>query len=140
MQIMLTWTLCNCCQFFAHEHQIWHQWMAPMCNSIACLPIQNHLKDQLHLVKRLHCQFAPLLYHHDNGQPSIHTGIFAVKTVARTEIWKIKKNMISCEFNRAALFIEPSLSSHEFRDKLIRLPDPAFGPWTNLKPRTQINN
>lgn len=95
-----TWMLYNCCQFFAHEHQIWHQWMVPKCNSIVCLPIQSHLKGQLHLVKRLDCQYVPLLYHHGNDQPSIHTGIFAVKIVVRTETKK--KNMMICEI----LFID----------------------------------
>lgn len=35
-------------------------------------------------------------------------------------------------FNHAALFIDPSLSFHEFKEKLLRLPDSAFGPWTKL--------
>lgn len=35
-------------------------------------------------------------------------------------------------FNHAALFIEPSLPSDEFRKQLMKLPDSAFGPWTKL--------
>lgn len=91
--VILTWTLYNCCRFSAHEHRIWHQWMAPMCSNIVCLLIQSHLKDQLHLEERLNCQFEPLQYHYDNGQPSIRTDIFAVKTVARTKK-EIKKKSL----------------------------------------------
>lgn len=35
-------------------------------------------------------------------------------------------------FNYAALFIEPSLPQYEFRQKLLRLPDEAFGAWAKL--------
>lgn len=95
--VLLTWMLYNCCRFFAHEHQIWHQWMAPMYNSTVCLLIQIHSKGQLHLEERLNFQFLPSLYHYDNVQPSIRMGIFAVKIVARTEMkWK-KKTIITIE-------------------------------------------
>lgn len=65
--------------------------MAPMCNNIVCLPIQNHSKDQLHLEERLSYQFVLLQYHYDNDQPSIRTDIFAVKIVARTKMKKKNK-------------------------------------------------
>lgn len=35
-------------------------------------------------------------------------------------------------FNHAALFLDPTLPHHEFRKKLIELPDSAFGPWTKI--------
>lgn len=35
-------------------------------------------------------------------------------------------------FNHAALFIDPSLPQHEFRRKLLALPDESFGPWARL--------
>lgn len=35
-------------------------------------------------------------------------------------------------FNYAALFIDPTLPHHQFRQKLIHLPDESFGPWLIL--------
>lgn len=33
-------------------------------------------------------------------------------------------------FNHAALFVDPTLPFHEFKNKVIRLPDGAFGDLT----------
>ena len=35
-------------------------------------------------------------------------------------------------FNCTALYIDPSLSHYQFKEKLLRLPDTAFGHWTQL--------
>lgn len=36
-------------------------------------------------------------------------------------------------FNCAALFIDPSLPHYQFKEKLLQIPDAAFGQWTQLK-------
>lgn len=41
-------------------------------------------------------------------------------------------NCACSAFNFAAMFIDPSLPHHDFKAKLIRLPDTAFGPRTKL--------
>lgn len=69
------------------------------------------------------------------GQIDLNTGI---RTLRNPEFIKIKFSRTdlglnspfnnACRaFNHAALFVDPTLPFHEFKDKLIRLPDTAFG-------------
>lgn len=94
-----------------------------MCNSIAFQPIQNHLVNQLHLVRSLDYQSELLLYHHDNGPLSEHTDTFAAKIAERTvnemRKWKCDEierflKFIFFSFDLFLLFYFFSLSSLNF--------------------------
>lgn len=54
---LLTWMTCSCCQFFGHEHRIWHRWTAPMCSNTGCQRAQSHSIVQLLLAMHSDQQF-----------------------------------------------------------------------------------
>lgn len=70
----------------------------------------------------------------------LNTGI---RTLRRPEFIRLKSsntnssifssfNNVCRAFNHAALYIDPTLSHREFREKLLALPDSAFGDFTKL--------
>lgn len=74
------------------------------------------------------------------SQLELNTGI---RTLRRPEFIKIKRCKtdyslnapftLACRaFNHAALFIDPTLPLHQFREKLLRLPDSAFNVLSSL--------
>lgn len=75
------------------------------------------------------------------SQMELNTGIRTLRNpefiklkIARTDTSTYSSFNNACRiFNHAALFIDPSLSQYEFRNKLLTLPDTAFGDWVKIK-------
>lgn len=71
------------------------------------------------------------------GRITLNSGI---RSIINPEFIRVKLSKTDSPFsnachmyNHAALFIDPTISSHEFKRKLESLPDCVFGPRANLK-------
>lgn len=83
------------------------------------------------------------------SQMNLNTGIRTLRDpeFIRLKFYKTDHSLYSplnytCRmFNYAAIYIDPTLPHHEFRQKLLKLPDEIFGSWAMLeKPQSQQSN